>query len=63
MMTRLEVTTVVIRVMGRWWDWVIHSLESVVDIVPWMNTLVDVVPRGLRGVVALQCEVVPQIVD
>jgi len=27
-----------------------------------MSTLVDVVPKGLRGVVAFQREVVPQVV-
>jgi len=38
------------------------SLELVVDIVPWMNILVDVIPRGLRGVVVLRLEVVLEVV-
>jgi len=39
---------------------VFHSLELVVDIVPSMNTLVDVIPKGLKEVVALRSGVVPQ---
>jgi len=39
------------------------SLELVIDIVPWMNILVDVIPRGLEEVVALQHEVVREVVD
>ena len=38
------------------------SLELVVDIVPWMNILVDVIPRGLEEVVALQRGVVLEVV-
>jgi len=38
------------------------SLELVVGIVPWMNILVDVIPRGLEVVVALQREVVLEVV-
>jgi len=38
------------------------SLELVVDIVPWMNILVDVIPRGLEEVVALQRRVVLEVV-
>jgi len=38
------------------------SLELVVDIVPWMNNLVDVIPKGLEEVVALQREVVLKVV-
>jgi len=32
---------------------VFYSSEPVVDIVPSMNILVDVIPRGLKGVVVL----------
>jgi len=38
------------------------SLELVIDIVPWMSILVDVIPRGLEEVVALQREVVLEVV-
>jgi len=41
---------------------VFYSLEPVVDIVPWMNILVDVIPRGLEEVVALQRGVVLEVV-
>jgi len=39
------------------------SLELVVDIVPWMNILVDVIPKELEEVVVLRCEVVLKMVD
>jgi len=39
------------------------SSEPMVDIVPSMNTLVDVIPRELRGVVVLQHGVVLEVVD
>ena len=38
------------------------SLELVVDIVPWMNILVNVIPRGLEEVVASQHGVVLGVV-
>jgi len=38
------------------------SLELVVDIVPWMNIFVDVIPRGLEAVVVLQRGVVLEVV-
>ena len=38
------------------------SLELVVDIVPWMNILVNVIPRGLEEVVASQRGVVLGVV-
>jgi len=41
---------------------VCFSLELVVDIVPWMNIFVDVIPRGLKEVVALQRGVVLEVV-
>jgi len=41
---------------------VFYSLEPVSGIVPLMNILVDVIPRGLREVVALRHEVVPEVV-
>jgi len=47
MMVRLGV--VMTMRLGR----VFYSSEPVVDIVPSMNILVDVIPRGLEGVVAL----------
>jgi len=41
---------------------VFYSLELVIDIVPLMNILIDVIPKGLREVVALRCEVVLEMV-
>ena len=41
---------------------VFYSLESVIDIVPSMNTLVDVIPRGLKEMVALQHRVILEVV-
>jgi len=41
---------------------VFYSSELVIDIVPSMNILVDVIPRGLRGVVVLRPEVVLEVV-
>jgi len=41
---------------------VFYSSEPVIDIVPLMNILVDAIPRGLKGVVALQREVVLEVV-
>ena len=41
---------------------VFYSSELVVDIVPSMNILVDAIPRGLEVVVALQREVVLEVV-
>jgi len=38
------------------------SLEPMVGIVPWMNILVDVIPKGPEGVVALQRDVVREVV-
>ena len=38
------------------------SLELVVDIAPWMSILVDVIPKGLKEVVALRREVALEIV-
>jgi len=38
------------------------SLELVVDIVPWTNIFVNVIPRGLEEVVALQCGVIREVV-
>jgi len=35
----------------------------VVCIVPLMNILDDVIPKGLRGVVVMRLRVVPQVVD
>jgi len=57
MMVRLGV--VMTMQLGR----VFYSSEPVVDIVPLMNILVDVIPRGLEEVVALQREVVREVVD
>ena len=57
MMVRLGV--VMTMRLGR----VFYSLEPVVDIVPLMNILVDVIPRGLRGAVVLRPEVVLEVVD
>jgi len=37
-------------------------LELVVGIVPWMNILVDVIPRGLEAMAALQRGVVLEVV-
>jgi len=42
---------------------VFHSLELVVHTVPLMNILVDVVPKVQEEVVAMQYEVIPQVVD
>ena len=56
MMVRLGV------VMTMQLERVFLSLELVVDIVPWMNILVDVIPRGLEEVVALQRRVVLEVV-
>jgi len=42
---------------------VFHPLGLAVHIVPLMNILIDVIPRVLRGVVVMQLEVVPQVVD
>jgi len=56
MMVRLGV--VMTMQLGR----VFYSSEPVVDIVPSMNILVDVIPRGLRGVVVLRPEVVLEVV-
>jgi len=39
-----------------------YSLEPVIDIVPLMNILVDVIPRGLREVVASRRKVVLEVV-
>jgi len=41
---------------------VFYSSEPVVDIVPLMNILVDVISRGLRVVVVLRSEVVLEVV-
>jgi len=41
---------------------VFYSSEPVVDIVPLMNILVNVIPRGLEKVVALQHGVVREVV-
>jgi len=41
---------------------VFYSSEPVIDIVPLMNVLVDAIPRGLKGVVALRCKVVLEVV-
>ena len=41
---------------------VFYSSELVVDIVPLMNILVDVVPKGPEEVVALQRDVVREVV-
>ena len=57
MMVRLGV--VMTMRLGR----VFYSLELVVDIVPSMNILVDVIPKGLKEVVALRREVVLEVVD
>jgi len=40
-----------------------YLLEPASDIVPLMNVLVDVIPKGLKEVVVLQHEVVPKVVD
>jgi len=56
MMIRLGV--VMMMRLGR----VFYSSESVSDIVPLMNILVDGIPRGLREVVALRREVVLEVV-
>jgi len=40
---------------------VFYSSELVVDIVPSMNILVDVVPKGPEEVVALQRDVVQEV--
>ena len=56
MMVRLGVV-MTIR-LGR----VFYSSEPVIGIVPSMNILVDVIPRGLRGVVVLRLEVVLEVV-
>jgi len=56
MMVRLGV--VMTMQLGR----VFYSSEPVVDIVPLMNILVDVIPRVLRGVVVLRSEVVLEVV-
>jgi len=57
MMVRLGV--VMTMRLGR----VFYSSELVVDIVPLMNILVDAIPRGLEVVVALQHDVVREVVD
>jgi len=49
MMVRLGV--VMMMRLGR----VFYSSEPVIDIVPSMNILVDVIPKGLKEVVALRC--------
>jgi len=41
---------------------VFYSLEPVIDIVPSMNILADVIPRELEEVVALRHEVVLEVV-
>jgi len=41
---------------------VFYSSELVVDIVPSMNILVDVIPRGPEVVVALQRDVIREVV-
>jgi len=41
---------------------VFYSSELVVDIVPSTNILVDVIPKGAEEVVALQCDVVREVV-
>jgi len=41
---------------------VFYSSEPVSDIVPLMNILVDVIPKGLKEVVALRREVVLEVV-
>jgi len=41
---------------------VFYSSELVVDIVPSMNILVDVIPKGSEEVVALQRDVVREVV-
>jgi len=56
MIVQLEVVTTMR--LGR----VFYSLEPVVDIVPLMNTFVDVIPRGLGGVVVLQRGVILEMV-
>jgi len=56
MMVRLGV--VMMMRLGR----VFYSLELVSGIVPLMNILVDVIPKGLREVVALRHKVVPEVV-
>jgi len=40
-----------------------YLLELVSGIVPLMNILADVIPKGLRGVVVLRLEVVLEVVD
>jgi len=42
---------------------VFHPLELVVRIVPLMNILVDVIPKGLGEVVVMRLGMVPQVVD
>jgi len=42
---------------------VFYSSEPMVDIVPLMNILVDVIPKGLKEVVVLRHEVVLEVVD
>jgi len=42
---------------------VFYSLELVSGIVPLMNILADVIPKGLREVVVLRHEVVLEMVD
>jgi len=54
----MRLGVVMIMRLGR----VFLSLELVVDIVPWMNILVDVIPRGLEEVVASRCKVVLEVV-
>jgi len=56
MMTRLGV------VMTMRPERVFYSSEPVIDIVPLMNIHIDAIPRGLKGVVALRCKVVLEVV-
>jgi len=56
MMVRLGI--VMMMRLGR----VFYSSELVIDIVPSMNILVDVIPKGLKEVVALRREVVLEVV-
>ena len=41
---------------------VFYSSEPVIDIVPSMNILVDVIPKGLKEVVVLRHKVVLEVV-
>jgi len=58
MMMTVRLGAVMTMRLGR----VFYSSEPVIDIVPSMNILVDAIPRGLKGVVALRCEVVLEVV-